>query len=141
MKKASLAERFAEKWAEGPGGCWLWKGCITGAGYGNVSFKPRGNIPAHRLSWELYNGPIPQGLLVCHKCDVRACVNPAHLFLGTPKDNSRDMVRKDRCGKAKITVAQAASVRMSKERTAVLAKRFGVTRTNINIIKRRESWT
>lgn len=73
------------------GGCWLWTGYLTPQGYGN--FRGR---PAHRVSYEVYVGPIPGKLYVCHKCDVRACVNPDHLFVGDTSANARDMVAKGR---------------------------------------------
>jgi hypothetical protein len=76
-------------------GCWLWKGCKGKNIYGSA-YKERRNIQAHRLSWELYRGPIPDGLQVLHRCDVRSCVNPEHLFIGTQSDNMADMYRKQR---------------------------------------------
>ena len=85
-------------------GCWLWVGTIGNKGYGRFgtgttklgTFKSH---PAHRASYQVYRGPIPDGMFVCHKCDVRSCVNPDHLFIGTNLDNNRDMVRK---GRAKL---------------------------------------
>lgn len=97
------ASRFWAKVERG-GGCWLWRGAISRAtGYGSLSFGPKGSSPqyAHRVSWALSHGPIPAGQFVCHSCDVPACVNPAHLFLGTHTDNMRDASQKGRLAVAR----------------------------------------
>ena len=78
--------------------CWLWIGSKNPKGYGKVKYK-RKTIAAHRFSYELHYGPIPIGMYVCHKCDIRNCVNPEHLFLGTAQDNMDDKVNKGRQGK------------------------------------------
>ena len=76
-------------------GCWLWVGAISGSGYGRVFHEGR-MWQAHRLSWVQFNGDIPDGTFVCHRCDTPSCVNPSHLFLGSPRDNVMDMVAKGR---------------------------------------------
>lgn len=91
---AATAKRF---WAlvEKTDSCWLWTGSTWDHGYGE--FKVLGErVLAHRYSYELANGPIPDARLVCHKCDVPLCVRPDHLFLGTAGDNNRDAAAKGR---------------------------------------------
>lgn len=78
-------------------GCHLWTGTITRYGYGQVAHGGPGRVArVHRLVWELARGPIPEGLCVCHACDVRHCVNIDHLFLGSQLENVRDMIAKGR---------------------------------------------
>lgn len=100
----SVAERFWEKVSRNaPDDCWLWTGAIYRNGYGSFGWSGKRskqvNIGAHRAAWKLAYGRIPKGLLVCHSCDTRACCNPKHLFLGTAKDNTGDMIAKGRNSK------------------------------------------
>lgn len=93
----SLKDRFWAKVAIVEGGCWIWTAC-TKNGYGciNPGGKRGGTVYSHRLSYSWSKGDIPKGLQAMHSCDNRLCVNPAHLSLGTNKDNSDDMMRKGR---------------------------------------------
>lgn len=93
-----LSERFFRFVEKQHDGCWIWTGTKNGAGYGTIGLgtKAQGKGFAHRVSWLIHFGPIPIGLLVCHHCDVKLCVNPSHLFLGTYQDNVDDMIAKGR---------------------------------------------
>jgi hypothetical protein len=111
MLKDRYIQRFHTKYTVMPSGCWQWKSPKHG-GYGGVKYVIHGSTEqlAHRLSYALFVGPIPDGMAVCHTCDNPACVNPAHLWVGTWGDNNRDRVNKGRCADYKGTDAYNAKL-------------------------------
>lgn len=124
-------------------GCWIWRGSPQTNGYGQIKIAGRSMV-AHRVSWIAHRGAIPEGLGVLHRCDVRRCCNPAHLFLGTAADNMRDAGSKGRLSGPreakrarvqKLTDEMVREIRSSSEKAAVLAARFGVGRPAIYNIR------
>jgi hypothetical protein len=146
-----LRERFNAQWVGEPNsGCWLWTGGISANGYGAIYSEGK-QCGAHRVAYELHCGPIAVGLHVCHRCDVRSCVNPDHLFLGTIRDNNADMVAKGRNryvplrgsanGSAKLTDADVRAIRASQRGQVATARAFGVAPSLISRIRQRKSWS
>lgn len=135
----TVKKRFERNFSVEPKtGCWLWNGYVSKSGY--VRFKFRSTMfLAHRVSWILYRGEIPKGsghhgICVLHKCDVRKCVNPDHLFLGTQSDNVQDCIKKKRhramCGEnhgnSKLTMIQVRKIRkMRKKNPSLTYKKIG----------------
>ncbi len=94
---AATLPRLLEKVEQLPwSGCWVWLGGLWNSGYGHLKLHLGKECSAHRVSYLGHIGSIPKGMCVLHKCDVKTCVNPAHLFLGTKQDNTLDMVKKGR---------------------------------------------
>lgn len=142
-------------------GCWLWTGGLQGGGYG-CAWDGRRKWPAHRLAYEIAHGPIPHGLVVCHRCDVRTCINPNHLFLGTQRDNIRDAVAKGRIatglrqgkhtkpqsrsrgeknGAARLTWGAVLAIRSDGRSQRAIARDFGVAQSTISAVKRGQNWS
>lgn len=134
---ASVAEKFWRR-VDKSGNCWLWMGSRHPQGHGYASFEGRVQY-AHRVSWQLTNGPIPDGLFVCHHCDNPPCVNPAHLFLGTASDNNWDRARKGRSGiTGKLSDDDIKEIRLLLSRRELSQREigilFGVSRSAIENI-------
>lgn len=131
--------------------CWIWTGCLWSNGYGRVRANGRA-VVAHRVAYELAAGRIPSGKLVLHRCDVRACVNPRHLFLGTHADNVHDCMDKGRRAKligeqhpmSKLTEQQVREIRRSRKAgvtLSALASRYGVTPQAVCLAANNHSWS
>lgn len=147
-ERATLEARFLKNVFK-TGGCWLWKLRPATSGHGRIKVNGK-MVYAHRVSYLLFTGEIPVGMVVCHRCDTPLCVNPQHLFLGTSRDNSIDLARKGlsgpqlkpeayegkrRFGEAIPPEVSAAILREyveSKASQRSLAKKFGVSKSYVN---------
>lgn len=143
-----LSERFERQFVPEPtSGCWLWTGALNTQGYGMIGVGKKQPL-AHRVSWQLFKGQIPDRLCVLHRCDNPVCVNPEHLFLGTKKDNAVDMFVKgrapDRRGSkhhnSKLTDADIVRIRTSKLSGAEMARELGVRSATVSGIRLGKSW-
>src|SRR4051812_4793380 len=138
MARKTLAERFWRAVDRSGNACWEWtKALHNPQRYGKIDVDGKWRY-AHRVSWQLTHGKIPDGLWVLHRCDNPPCVNPSHLFLGTPRDNTRDCMAKGRksvrrgvaASSAKLTDADVAEIRkaLARHETQVsIAMRYGIT--------------
>lgn len=151
-KGTTLLQRFEDSYMPEPmSGCWIWTKSTLGPKrlfYGAIR-KNGEKKYAHRVSFELFIGPIPRGKLVLHRCDVPLCVNPRHLFLGTHKENSDDKIKKGRerwasgenhpC--AKLKKEDVLAIRRSGLSRGALSKVFGIDRRTIKDIVEGKTWT
>lgn len=134
--------------------CWIWQKAITRNGYGNFALGGGVNRGAHRVSYFAFTGDLPGGLDVCHRCDVRSCVNPDHLFVGTRSENILDASKKNRVSRdhqkkgsshpaSKLTEMDIPVIRArlaSGDAKARIARDYGVTDRVILLIARRQAW-
>lgn len=149
--KKTPQEKFNGKFSVS-GNCWNWTGAKKKDGYGYVKLDGKDRL-AHRLSYQLFKGEIPDEKCVCHTCDNRLCVNPDHLWLGTPAENDLDKLSKGRQAKgekmwlSKLKPADIIDIRENclrysrgQSSTSHFAKKYGVSPSNICSILRRETW-
>ncbi len=150
LGETELRCRLATKFTIKHNDCWLWHGAKTQKGYGYIMLDFT-SILAHRIMYVLHFGIIPDGMCICHKCDVGNCVNPKHFFLGTKKDNAQDAEIKGRLvhhrgsshGNSKLKEDQVKIIKqmiLNGENQAFAARMFGVTRTTITDIKIGKTW-
>lgn len=147
MRNLSSQEKRLWSKVSKTGPCWLWNGHRSSKGYGKTHFCGK-MILTHRLSWVLFNGPMPSGLFVLHRCDNPPCVNPKHLFLGTALDNARDCVLKNRhakgstSGRRKLEESDIYDIRRRYVYWSggMLAREYNVSPSLIRRIARREIW-
>lgn len=151
---AKIVKRFITKLVVSEDGkdCWIWEGCIGKAGYGFIRVKDR-NLLTYRLAYSIFVEEIPEGKCVLHTCDIRACCNPDHLWVGTKKDNTQDMVSKGRNGYGSIYGKDNYNSKLA-ERDIPKIRRmlglgysqkhigdvFGVSDMAINHIKKGKNW-
>ena len=148
MARAPYSERFEDCISPEPNsGCWLWDGGGKGQrGYYSISVNGRLER-IHRVAWKRYRGLIPPGFIVCHHCDVRCCVNPDHLFLGEPVDNTADMIRKGRMARgerrsnSKLTNEKVLEIRASSLSSYLLGVQYGIGSSTIRKLRRGKIWT
>lgn len=146
-----MKERF-EKFFTKSEGCWLWSGALSRSGYGWFRLsKKNGQISAHRFSYQIYNGEIPNGKIILHSCDNKACVNPSHLSIGTYKDNMQDMLRKGRNdpsrgsknGHSKLKEKDIEEIRRQYKqgKTQIsIGRFFGVGQDSVSLIVNKKTW-
>jgi hypothetical protein len=150
MAQSTPQRRIIQNSVVHPGSrCWHWTGATDKDGYGVLSLSsPHRSCRASRFSYQVFKGPIPDGLLVLHTCDVTGCVNPDHLFIGTYTDNVLDCKNKNRLadtkgerhGRAKLTDEQVRQIRQWKGTQGSAARYFGVCQQTISNIVIRRGW-
>lgn len=148
MVRGNDEERIRFNTVVDDNGCWNWRRYIH-LGYGKTAYKGR-MMQAHRFAWTVLRGPIPEGMQLNHTCHNRACVNPAHLYLGTQLENMEDMKRAGRSSMnrrrgerhvcAKLTEDQVRMILGSDETTASLARLHGVSESLVRAVRKRLIW-
>lgn len=145
MKNGTASERLARLSAVEETGCVRFTGGLNSSGYGNLWVNGK-TVGAHRVAYELANGPIPKGSVLRHTCDNRYCVNPEHLVLGTHRENMEDMTKRGRQARGSqistcvLTEEDVRFIRSSGKSGVELAQILGISPVTISRIKRRLTW-
>lgn len=144
QERIKEAKESFEKFVEKNSGCWKWKGSSSGKkfNYGKITFHGK-SYSAHRLSYEIYIGKIPDGMLVMHKCDNPECTNPDHLILGTHVDNKRDQIKKGRASMEKLNEEKVYEIKRKLENNVLhgsISEEYGISRTTIWSIQTGRTW-
>ena len=163
FRSATRPDRFWAKVQKSEAGCWIWTGGTNSNGYGTFRVSTGVSEYAHRLAWTLIQGPIPDGLDVCHSCDslypirdvtYRRCVRPDHLFLGTQLDNMRDMRAKGRVGNTRVFGETVGTSKLTEDQVLDIRARhamggctfkgladgYGVSDTTVAAVVKRKWW-
>lgn len=145
----TFLDRFESKFIPEPmSGCWLWDASQNRDGYGNFRFRDK-ILNAHRVAWYIYRGAIPRGVQVLHKCDIRSCVNPQHLYLGSQRDNVLDCENRKRARhpkgdqhkNAKISEKQAIYIFWDSRPQHEIARDYKISQPLVSSIKNQKAWT
>ncbi|MEI9569483.1 HNH endonuclease signature motif containing protein [Atlantibacter hermannii] len=143
-KSKSLEDRLLAGFKK-VGECWVWNKSVASSGYGQIRLNYK-NLRANRASYMVFKGEIPDGMVVRHTCDNKLCINPDHLILGSCKDNSQDMVERNRQakgtrnGRCKLSETKVQEIKDSTLSCGQLAKKFGISRGHAHRIKSGLAW-
>ena len=144
-KRKSLKDRLLSGCIN-TGGCWIWSKSVASSGYGQIRLNYK-NLRANRASYMVFKGEIPDGMVIRHTCDNKLCINPDHLILGSCKQNSQDMVERDRQakgernGRCKLSEADVQAIKSSTLSYSQLAKQFGISKGHAHRVKNGVAWS
>lgn len=142
----SLKDRLLDACTVSPSGCWEWNKSVASSGYGQIRFNYK-NLRANRASYLAFKGDIPEGMVVRHTCDNKLCINPDHLVLGSCKQNSQDMVDRNRQakgelnGRCKLSEADVKEIKGSNLSYRQLANKFGISKGHAHRVKNGIAWS
>ena len=142
-KRRPIYDRLMKRtFTDAKTGCVVWTGTVGFGGHGQIRSAKTKLLATHRVSWEHHNGPIPEGMKLCHRCDNPPCINPEHLFLGTQADNIRDMIEKGRNRRgethhnARLTDIKVGKIIRARGTQREIAERFKISQQYVGMLKR-----